>query len=277
MKLFTDIGGKDSQGVFTFPPGVDYEINGQKVPGDSLVVKLLDMCSVYDSCEAEILRRIGSLRDHGKLYKEADFGSEHGDCKKSKHGSDSGSDSGSDTSVDILDYGVLVMDKVKGKPLSQYDWWKQLSKPQKKELVEKTLVDIEHKVYDFLKSQHLLYTDLHLDNFLVEIETDVHGIHSFKEAHLVDFGFPGIFTVNKIPEPEEFDSWFYKQFNYHRDTYDLCKAQGWSEFPRPRTFAQQLAESSGAGKRPSDQDAGTGGTGQAKKQRQPRRRRLRMI
>ncbi|KAJ3999432.1 hypothetical protein F5050DRAFT_970910 [Lentinula boryana] len=285
IKLLSNVG-KNSEGVYTFPPGVDYEINGKKVPGDSLVVKLLDMTSEYDSCEAEILHRIGSLRDHGKLEKEANFGSDAEDSpsssppsdKKSKHGSasDSGSDSGSDLSVEMLDYGVLVMNKVKGNPLSQYEWWEQISKPQKKELVEKTLVDIENKVYDFLKSQHLLYADLNLDNILVEIETDVHGIHSFKEAHLVDFGFPGIFSVRRIPEPEEFDSWFYKQFNYY--SYDICNAQGWSEFPRPRTFAQQLlAESSGAGKRPSDPgDAGTGGTEQAKKQRQ-RRRKLRMI
>ncbi|KAJ3735565.1 hypothetical protein DFJ43DRAFT_1058334 [Lentinula guzmanii] len=265
MKPFSDLG-KDNQGVYTFPPGVDYEINGQKVPGDSLVVKLVDMCSAYDSCEVEILRRIGSLRDHGKLWREADFGP--------KHGSDCGSDSGSDASVVILDYGVLIMDKVKGKPLSQYDWWKQLSKPQKKVLVEKTLVDIEKKVYNFLKSQQLLYSELDLDNFLVEIETDVHGIHSFKEAHLVDFGFSGIYTINKIPEPEEFDSWFYKQFNHY--SYDFRTAQGWSEFPRPGTFAQELAESSEAGKRPSDHDARTGGTEQAKKQQQ-RRRKLRMI
>ncbi|KAJ3801904.1 hypothetical protein GGU11DRAFT_767684 [Lentinula aff. detonsa] len=277
LKLLSNVG-KNSEGVYAFPPGVDYEINGEKVPGDSLVVKLVRMDSDYDSCEAEILHRIGSLRDHGKLWKEADFGSDAEDSlSSSPSGSNSGSDSGSD-SVEWLDYGVLVMNKAKGKSLSQYEWWKQLSGPQKKELVEKTLVDIKNKVYDLLKSQQLLYADLTLDNILVETETDVHGIHSFKEAHLVDFGFPGIFTVRQIPEPEEFDSWFYEQFNYY--SADLRQAQNWREFQSGRQLAESDSDSSsGAGKRlsNSNHDAGTGGgTGQAKKQRQ-RRRRLRMI
>ncbi|KAJ3986529.1 hypothetical protein F5890DRAFT_1503243 [Lentinula detonsa] len=272
IKLLSHVG-KNSEGVYTFPPGVDYEINGKKVPGDSLVVKLVRMDSDYDSCEAEILHRIGSLRDHGKLWKEANFGSDAEDSPSSSpSGSNSGSDSGSD-SVEWLDYGVLVMNKAKGKSLSQYEWWKQLSEPQKKELVEKTLVDIKNKVYDFLKTQQLLYADLTLDNILVETETDsVHGIHSFKEAHLVDFGFPGIFTVRKIPEPEEFDSWFYEQFNFY--SANLRKAQNWREFSGTQLVAD--SESGGAGKRLSNHDAGTGGTGQAKKQRQ-RRRKLRMI
>ncbi|KAJ3787461.1 hypothetical protein GGU10DRAFT_348639 [Lentinula aff. detonsa] len=285
IKLLSNVG-KNSEGVYTFPPGVDYEINGKKVPGDSLVVKLLRMDSDYDSCEAEILRRIGSLRDHGKLWKEADFGSDvegspgsSPSGARSNSGSDSGhSDSGSDSSVEWLDYGVLVMNKAKGKSLSQYEWWKQLSGPQKKELVEKTLVDIKNKVYDLVKSKRLLYADLNLDNILVETKTDVHGIHSFKEAHLVDFGFPGIFTVRQIPEPEEFDSWFYEQFNFY--SADLRKAQNWREFNSGRQLAESDSDSSsGAGKRlsNSNHDAGTGGgTGQVKKQRQ-RRRRLRMI
>ncbi|KAJ3801901.1 hypothetical protein GGU11DRAFT_137853 [Lentinula aff. detonsa] len=274
MKILSNVG-QDSEGVYTFPPGVDYEINGEKVPGDSLVVKLVDPHFDPNSCEVEILRRLGSLRDHGKMWREPDFGSEpkHSPSgspsdKKAEHGSNSGSDSGSD-SVELLDSGVIVMNKVKGRPLIRYEWWVELSKPQKKELVEKTLVDIKNKVYGLLKSERLLYTDLELDNLLVEIETDDHGIHSFKEAHLVDFGFPGIFAVRKIPEPEEFDSWFYGQFNYY--SADLRKAQNWREFS-----GTQLAESSEAGKRPSNHDAGTGGTGQAKKQRQ-RRRKLRMI
>ncbi|KAJ3735566.1 hypothetical protein DFJ43DRAFT_1151256 [Lentinula guzmanii] len=264
IKLLSN-AGKNSEGVYTFPPGVDYEINGEKVPGDSLVVKLVRMDSDYDSCEAEILHRIGSLRDHGKLWKEANFGSDvEGSPRsspsgaRSNSGSDSGhSDSGSDSSVEWLDYGVLVMNKAKGKSLSQYEWWKQLSGPQKKELVEKTLVDIKSKVYGLLKTQHLLYADLNLDNILVEIETDDHGIHSFKEAHLVDFGFPGIFTVRKIPEPEEFDSWFYEQFNFY--SADLRKAQNWREFSGRQLVADSDSESSGAGKRLSNHDAGTGG------------------
>lgn len=53
-------------------------------------------------------------------------------------------------------------------------------------------------------------SDLTMDNMLVEIDTDAKtNTHSFKEAHLVDFGHEGIYTLRPgIPSKEVFVSDF---------------------------------------------------------------------
>ncbi|KAJ3912098.1 hypothetical protein F5877DRAFT_72676 [Lentinula edodes] len=221
IQLLTD-KGENSRGVFAFPPGASYRLpSGEKVPGDSLIVKLLDMNEDSDVCEVNILRHIGLLRNWGIMEYQTSYDEE-----------------------ETLEYGVLVMDKVPGKSLHNYDWWARLEKDKQREIVEKALNDLEKKVYG----------DLTMDNMLVEIDTDAKtNTHSFKEAHLVDFGHEGIYTLRGIPSKEVFDSWFYERINIQWAKF--LETEKWAEFRSPGTFAAAsgVAGSSGAGqKRPAD-------------------------
>ncbi|KAH7879367.1 uncharacterized protein C8R40DRAFT_596276 [Lentinula edodes] len=232
IQLLTD-KGENSRGVFAFPPGASYRLpSGEKVPGDSLIVKLLDMNEDSDVCEVNILRRIGLLRDWGIMEYQTSYDEE-----------------------ETLEYGVLVMDKVPGKSLHNYDWWARLEKDKQREILEKALNDLEKKVYGYVAHSGFLYADLTMDNMLVEIDTDAKtNTHSFKEAHLVDFGHEGIYTLRPgIPSKEVFDSWFYERINIQ--WAEFLEKEKWAEFRSPGTFAAAsgVAGSSGAGrKRPAD-------------------------
>ncbi|KAJ3871930.1 hypothetical protein F5051DRAFT_422501 [Lentinula edodes] len=216
-----------------------------------------------DVCEVNILRRIGLLRDWGIMEYQTSYDEE-----------------------ETLEYGVLVMDKVPGKSLHNYDWWARLEKDKQREIVEKALNDLEKKVYGYVAHSGFLYADLTMDNMLVEIDTDAKtNTHSFKEAHLVDFGHEGIYTLRGIPLKEVFipltypvgwnfsqDSWFYERINIQWAKF--LETEKWAEFRSPGTFAAAsgVAGSSGAGqKRPADGADGTDRMEGSKKKSHTRR------
>ncbi|KAJ3809977.1 hypothetical protein F5876DRAFT_66025 [Lentinula aff. lateritia] len=224
IQLLTD-KGMNSRGVFAFPPGASYQLpSGEKVPGDSLIVKLLDMNEDSDVCEVNILFHVGLLRDWGIMEYQTSYDEE-----------------------ETLEYGVLVMNKIPGKSLHEYDWWAHLEKAKQREIMEKALNDLSGKVYG----------DLTMDNILVEVDTDAKtNTHSFKEAHLVDFGHEGIYTVRERPSKEVFDSWFYERINIQ--WAEFLKKEEWAEFRSPRTFA---AASGGAGSSGAERKRPANGTG----------------
>ncbi|KAJ4469844.1 hypothetical protein C8R41DRAFT_862768 [Lentinula lateritia] len=185
--------------------------------------------SPSSSCEANILFHVGLLRDWGIMEYQTSYDEE-----------------------ETLEYGVLVMNKVPGKSLHEYDWWAHLEKDKQREIMEKALNDLSGKVYG----------DLTMDNILVEVDTDAKtNTHSFKEAHLVDFGHEGIYTVRGRPSKEVFDSWFYERINIQ--WAEFLKKEKWAEFRSPGTFA---AASGGAGssgaerKRPANSTGGVEGS-----------------
>ncbi|KAJ3847728.1 hypothetical protein EV368DRAFT_87405 [Lentinula lateritia] len=260
IQLLTD-KGMNSRGVFAFPPGASYQLpSGEKVPGDSLIVKLLDMNEDSDVCEVNILFHVGLLRDWGIMEYQTSYDEE-----------------------ETLEYGVLVMNKIPGKSLHEYDWWAHLEKAKQREIMEKALNDLSGKVYGYVARSRFLYawvffsfpvhdnsgesfvltvlffpkSDLTMDNILVEVDTDAKtNTHSFKEAHLVDFGHEGIYTVRERPSKEVFDSWFYERINIQ--WAEFLKKEEWAEFRSPGTFA---AASGGAGSSGAERKRPANGTG----------------
>ncbi|KAJ3886756.1 hypothetical protein GG344DRAFT_69399 [Lentinula edodes] len=100
--------------------------------------------------------------------------------------------------------GVL-MKKIDGTTFLNTEQWKSvvLTKKQKLNALDTLKREFEEVVYSSTREGKPLYSDFQVENVLIDAKN---------KPHLVDFGFPGVWPVKKVPTRDVFNEWFERRW-----------------------------------------------------------------
>ncbi|KAJ3984407.1 hypothetical protein F5890DRAFT_1517346 [Lentinula detonsa] len=164
--------------VFTVP--LDVQFTGQHGPvsGDKTVVKLVDLKQVTASCE------VAALQKYTSMFVTSGF-----------------------TMEDNVKKGVIVSLRVPGEPLHTTQEWKEQLRiggysdaGQIPKMIDQLAKKVRVYVYNELIMKHKI---VHVDLTSLNLPVSANG-----EFTLIDFGYPSIFPVQRVPTRKEFDAWF---------------------------------------------------------------------
>ncbi|KAJ3875214.1 hypothetical protein F5051DRAFT_67783 [Lentinula edodes] len=174
--------GGHNLAIFTLSPETrEFE----SLPGDQIVVKLVDYDNESSSCEVSALR------------KYAEF-------QKAKGQTPTFVTSGVLKRMALpCNIGVIVMRKIPGQGLEDTDQWREKIR-ERQGMLDKVFKNIQNFNYEFIEKTKLVHVDLGLRNFPVDEHMNVYPI---------DFGPPSIYPVERVPSRSEFDAWFSKRFD----------------------------------------------------------------
>ncbi|KAH7871668.1 uncharacterized protein C8R40DRAFT_1072412 [Lentinula edodes] len=164
--------GKFNQGVFTLPNHLDRVVKLVKLTGISPWLE-------SPSCEVESLKAYGQSVTSGFAMLPLSEG---------------------DAQV-----GVIIMKKVDGTTFLNTEQWKSvvLTKKQKLNALDTLKRELEEVVYSSIREGKPLYSDFQVENVLIDAKN---------KPHLVDFGFPGVWPVKKVPTRDVFNEWFERRW-----------------------------------------------------------------
>ncbi|KAJ3872826.1 hypothetical protein F5051DRAFT_444834 [Lentinula edodes] len=164
--------GKFNQGVFTLPNHLDRVVKLVKLTGISPWLE-------STSCEVESLKAYGQDVTSGFAMLPLSEG---------------------DAQV-----GVIIMKKVDGTTFLNIEQWKSvvLTKKQKLNALDTLKREFEEVVYSSTREGKPLYSDFQVENVLIDAKN---------KPHLVDFGFPGVWPVKKVPTRDVFNEWFERRW-----------------------------------------------------------------
>ncbi|KAJ3889710.1 hypothetical protein GG344DRAFT_66880 [Lentinula edodes] len=124
--------------------------------------------------------------------------------------------------------GVIIMKKVEGISfLESSKWSNTLDEAQKLNALNALKREVQEMIYNLLRERKPLFSDFQNGNILIDAE---------EKAHLVDFGFPGVWPVKMVPERNVFNKWFERRWYF---LWESSYAQ--LEYPMP-VFYQPKAE-----------------------------------
>ncbi|KAJ3861300.1 hypothetical protein EV359DRAFT_84465 [Lentinula novae-zelandiae] len=114
---------------------------------------------------------------------------------------------------------IILMKNVEGEDLFESNCYKKAAKdPNKLDNLNKQLyAELHNVVYQFAKEKQILHADFHTGNFRITFSRMNCKI---KRVTLIDWGYPGIFTVKRGLSRKDFDPWFlarYKNRLYDED------------------------------------------------------------
>ncbi|KAJ3917440.1 hypothetical protein F5877DRAFT_79925 [Lentinula edodes] len=174
--------GRHNLAIFTLSPETR---EFQSLPGDQIVVKLVDYDNESSSCEVSALRRYAEFQ---KAKGQTPTFVTSGVLKR--------------TALPC-NIGVIVMRKVPGQGLEDTDQWREKIR-ERQGMLDKVFKNIQNFNYEFIEKTKLVHVDLGLRNFPVDEHMNVYPI---------DFGPPSIYPVERVPSRSEFDAWFSKRFD----------------------------------------------------------------
>ncbi|KAJ3859689.1 hypothetical protein EV359DRAFT_67948 [Lentinula novae-zelandiae] len=145
----------------------------ESLPGDQIVVKLVDYDDETSSCEVFALR-------------------EYAEFQKAKG-----------QTPTFVTSGAIVMRKVPGQGLEDTDQWQEKI-GERQGMLDKVFKNIQNFNYEFIEKTKLVHVDLNMRNFPVDDHMNVYPI---------DFGPPSIYPVERVPSRSEFDAWFSERFD----------------------------------------------------------------
>ncbi|KAJ4489190.1 hypothetical protein C8R41DRAFT_389421 [Lentinula lateritia] len=163
------------------------------IPGDQIVVKLVEYEWKSASCEVFALRK-------------------YGDFQKEKGQAPTFVTSGFLKEPAFLKDGIIVMRKVPGMPLKDTEQWQNKAAGERQEILDKVFKNIQDFDYEFMEKTKFVHVDFTPDNFLVDENLNVHPI---------DFGAPSIYPVERVPTRRDFNTWFSERFDLLWRKYKL--------------------------------------------------------
>ncbi|KAJ3935675.1 MAG: hypothetical protein NXY57DRAFT_1094073 [Lentinula lateritia] len=163
------------------------------IPGDQIVVKLVEYEWKSASCEVFALRK-------------------YGDFQKEKGQAPTFVTSGFLKEPTFLKDGIIVMRKVPGIPLKDTEQWQNKAAGERQEILDKVFKNIQDFDYEFMEKTKFVHVDFTPDNFLVDENLNVHPI---------DFGAPSIYPVERVPTRRDFNTWFSERFDLLWRKYKL--------------------------------------------------------
>ncbi|KAJ3810205.1 hypothetical protein F5876DRAFT_77002 [Lentinula aff. lateritia] len=105
--------------------------------------------------------------------------------------------------------GVIIMKKVEGIPFLESSKWSfTLDEAQKMnalDALDALKREVQEMIYNLLREGKPLFSDFQNGNILIDAE---------EKAHLVDFGFPGVWPVKMVPERNVFNKWFERRWHF---------------------------------------------------------------
>ncbi|KAJ4480309.1 hypothetical protein C8R41DRAFT_493851 [Lentinula lateritia] len=102
--------------------------------------------------------------------------------------------------------GVIIMKKVEGIYFSESSKWMfTLDEAQKLNALDALKQEVQEMIYNLLREGKPLFSDFQDGNILIDEE---------EKAHLVDFGFPGVWPVKMVPERNVFNKWFERRWYF---------------------------------------------------------------
>ncbi|KAJ3772953.1 hypothetical protein FB446DRAFT_734661 [Lentinula raphanica] len=125
-------------------------------------------------------------------------------------------------------FGAILMKLETGEDISENKMWLQADRTERHTVLEAIKVKTREKVYKYAfetatNTDHILATDFHRKNVLVQIEEIQirtfwggykHGGIKVIEVIIIDWGYPGVpCTWTEKPTELEFNLWFNERFN----------------------------------------------------------------
>ncbi|KAJ3885892.1 hypothetical protein GG344DRAFT_82246 [Lentinula edodes] len=107
---------------------------------------------------------------------------------------------------------VILMKNVGGEDLFESNCYKKAAKDQKKlhKLNDQLYTKLHDVVYQFASEKQILHADFHSGNFRITFNSLLSC--KIKSIALIDWGYPGIFTVKRGLSLEDFDPWFLARY-----------------------------------------------------------------
>ncbi|KAF8827352.1 hypothetical protein F5879DRAFT_974348 [Lentinula edodes] len=106
---------------------------------------------------------------------------------------------------------VILMKNVGGEDLFESNCYKKAAKDPKKldKLNKQLYAKLHDVVYQFASGKQILHADFHTGNLRITFSSLSCNI---KSIALIDWGYPGIFTVERGLSREDFDPWFLARY-----------------------------------------------------------------
>ncbi|KAJ3980364.1 hypothetical protein F5890DRAFT_727024 [Lentinula detonsa] len=104
---------------------------------------------------------------------------------------------------------VIVMNYVKGVDIVDSEQYRNAPIAKKQKMQERYKKLLRDEVYHYVK-KGILHTDFHSGNVRVTFDKR----DKIEQVKLIDWGYPGVFTVDKKVSKEDFKQWFDKRFDY---------------------------------------------------------------
>ncbi|KAJ3855865.1 hypothetical protein EV368DRAFT_62119 [Lentinula lateritia] len=181
--------GFNNNGIFSLQ--TDYTVgSGENVrtyPRQTVIAKLINRrFEAGAACEVWALNHFGLLIEAGRMTAEAQN-----------------------------TFGVIVMHKQPGKPLTDVEEWYTAPVDQKRAVVQDLRKQVQDLIYRWIQEKGVVHADFDPDNVLVDVarnkETNTVRLEHFA---IVDFGPPGVWLRTKVPSEQTFTTWFNARWDF---------------------------------------------------------------
>ncbi|KAJ3992591.1 hypothetical protein F5050DRAFT_1787924 [Lentinula boryana] len=105
---------------------------------------------------------------------------------------------------------VIVMNYVEGVDIVDSEQYQNALGKEKRKMEERYIKLLRDEVYYYVKKKGILHADFHSGNVRVTFDEKA----KIKKVRLIDWGYPGVFTVNKGVSKKDFEEWFRERFAY---------------------------------------------------------------
>ncbi|KAJ3781746.1 hypothetical protein GGU10DRAFT_410408 [Lentinula aff. detonsa] len=104
---------------------------------------------------------------------------------------------------------VIVMNYVEGVDIVDSEQYQNAPRKEQKEMEKRYMKLLQNEVYYYVKKKGILHADFHSGNVRVTFNGG-----KIKKVKLIDWGYPGVFTVKKSVSEKDFKKWFVERFAF---------------------------------------------------------------